>query len=376
MENNDLALFRQSCRDFLQREAKPYLTEWEKNGLISRDFWRHAGKAGLLGLGVARKFGGAQQPDFHYASVLTEELIRAEMTAPVIISHNDVIASYIDSHGTDDQRDRWLPKLCSGELIAAIAVTEPNGGSDSADLETIAVKQGQHYVVNGHKRYITNGINADLILTAVKTSEAQRGQGISLIIIERGTAGFERGPLLKKIGWHASDTADLYFSDCHVPCENLIGRENMGNLYFMGGMPRERLSIATVAVSTAEYLLEKTLEWAKSRKAFGQPVGSFQYNRFDLAELDTEIKIARLYLNDAITKFNQKSLNIVDAARIKLWTTELQIKVADRCLQLHGGAGYMSDSFIGKSWANSRVQTIYGGTSEILKEFISKSMGL
>ncbi|WP_447882391.1 acyl-CoA dehydrogenase family protein [Serratia fonticola] len=376
MENKELTQFRLGCRDFLARKAKPFLSEWETNGLIGRDFWRHAGEVGLLGLGVARELGGQQKPDYHYAAVLTEELIRAEMTAPVIISHNDVIASYIDRHGTDEQKARWLPGLCSGELIAAIAITEPNGGSDSADLETTAVKQGQYFIVNGHKSYITNGINADLILTAVRTSEASRGQGISLLIVERNTPGFERGPLLKKIGWHASDTADLHFTACRVPCENLIGRENLGNLYFMGGMPRERLSIATVAVATAEYLLEKTLVWVKHRKAFGQPLGSFQANRFMLAELGTEVKIARVYLNDAIARFNQKSLSVVDAARIKLWTTELQMKMADRCLQLHGGAGYMSDSYMGKAWANSRVQTIYGGTSEVLKEFIGKSMGL
>lgn len=376
MDNKELSAFRTSCRTFLEHEAKPYLSVWEKEGLVSRDFWRHAGEAGILGIGVSGRWGGQNQADYQYASVLTEELIRAEMTAPVVIAHNDVIASYIDAHGTDEQRDRWLPGLCKGELIAAIAVTEPNGGSDSADLETTAVRQDQHYVVNGQKSFITNGINADLILTAVRTSKAERGRGISLLVIERDTAGFTRGAPLKKLGWHASDTANLHFSNCLVPCNNLIGKENIGNFYFMGGMPRERLSISTVAVATAELLLERTLEWVKKRHAFGQPVGSFQHNRFRLAELDTNVRIARIYLNDAIDKFNRRELNVADAARIKLWTTELQIQVADQCMQLHGGAGYLSDSFIGKTWVNSRVQTIYGGTSEVLKEFISKSMGL
>ncbi len=376
MDNRDLSKFRSSCRAFLEQEARPFIAEWEKSGLVSRNFWRRAGESGLLGMGVSEQWGGRNRADYHYAAVLTEELIRAEMTAPVIIAHNDVIASYIDMHGTDEQRDRWLPGLCHGELIAAIAVTEPNGGSDSADLATLAVRQGQYYVVDGGKTFITNGINADLILTAVRTSGAERGQGISLLVIERDTGGLTRGDPMKKLGWHASDTASLHFSNCHVPVSNLIGKENIGNFYFMGGMPRERLSISTVAVATAELLLEKTLEYVKSRRAFGQPVGSFQYNRFRLADLDTEVKIARIYLNDAIDKFNRRELNVVEAAQIKLWTTELQVKVADCCMQLHGGVGYLRDTFIGKTWVNSRVQTIYGGTSEVLKEFISKSMGL
>ncbi len=376
MQTNQLEQFRQQCRDFLAREATPYIAQWEAAGLVSREFWRHAGEAGLLGIGVEAAYGGGAKPDYHYANVLTEELIKAQMTAPVVISHNDVIASYISTHGTEEQKQRWLPGLCRGELIAAIAVTEANGGSNSAELETTAVKEGEYYRVNGNKRFITNGINADLILTAVKTPEVQRGQGMSLLIIERGLPGFTRGEALEKIGWRASDTASLFFDDCLVPCKNLIGHEGLGNLYFMGGMPRERLSISGVAVATAELMLATTLEWVKKRKAFGQTIGSFQHNRFVLAELDTEVKIARLYLNDTINKFNEKTLSVVDAARIKLWSTELQIKVADRCLQLHGGAGYLSDSLIGRCWANSRAQTIYGGTSEVMKEFISKSMGL
>ncbi|EQB98882.1 acyl-CoA dehydrogenase family protein [Photorhabdus temperata] len=372
----ELLTFRQSCREFLQLEAVPYLEEWEKQGIIGRSFWRKAGEAGLLGIGVSPEFDARGSRDYRYAVILTEELIDLGMTAPVIISHNDVIASYIDAHGTEEQRQRWLPGLCSGKLIAAIAVTEPSGGSNSAELGTTAVRSGDHYLVNGRKAYITNGINADLVLVAVRTAEAQSGQGTSLLVIERDTVGFTRGPLLRKIGWHASDTADLCFSNCEVPASNLIGRENMGNFYFMLGMPRERLSIATVAVASSEILLKETINWVKKRKAFGQSIGSFQYNKFTLAELDTEVKIARLYLEDAVSKFNDNALSIVDAARVKLWTTELQIKVADRCLQLHGAAGYMNSSFVGKTWANSRVQTIYGGSSEVLKELIGKSMGL
>ncbi len=376
MNSKELNIFRKSCRKFLEQEAKPLLTKWENDGFVSRDFWIRMGKEGFLGISVPQLWGGHGKEDYNFSSVLTEELIRADMVAPVIIAHNDVITSYIYAHGTDKQRERWLPKLCRGELIAAIAITEPNGGSDSSDLETTADKYGDHYIVNGNKSFITNGFNADLILTAVKTSKSQRGRETSLLIIENNTKGFTQEKPLKKLGWHASDTANLHFSNCHVPVDNLIGNESMGGFYFIGGMPRERLSISTVAVSTSEIIIEKTLEWVKNRKAFGQPIGSFQHNRFRLAELDTEVKIARIYLNDAIDKFNKNELSVTDAARLKVWTTELQVKVADQCMQLYGGIGYLRDSFIGKMWVNSRVQTIYGGTSEVLKEFISKSLGL
>lgn len=370
-----LEVYRQRCRDFLQREGSPHQAEWERLGVVDRTFWRKAGEAGLLGMSVPSDFGGRGE-DYRYALVLAEELIRAGVTAPGLISHNDAVASYIAALGTEEQKARWLPGLCDGTLIAAIAVTEPSGGSDSAELQTRAERQGDCFRVNGSKAYITNGINADVIVTAVKTGEVFAGQGISLLVVERGAEGFTRGPLLKKMGWHASDTAHLYFNECQVPTSNLLGREHMGNLYFMAGMPRERLSIATVAVASAEQALLDTLDYVKDRRAFGQPIGSFQYNRFRLAELDTEVRIARIYLEDAIARFNRRELSLVDAARVKWWTTELQVKVTDCCLQLHGGAGYMEDSIIGRAWTNSRVQTIYGGTSEVLKELISKSMGL
>jgi alkylation response protein AidB-like acyl-CoA dehydrogenase len=375
-EADILGEFRESCRAFLEREAAPYQEDWERGGLVDRSFWAKVGQAGLLGVGVSPEYGGQGQADYRFAVTLTEELIRAGISAPGIISHNDVIASYISALGDEAQRRRWLPGLCSGQLIAAIAVTELSGGSDAAQITTTAEPHESYYLVNGGKAYITNGVNADLVVVAVKTGAGPRGQGISLLVVERETEGFTRGPLLKKIGWHASDTAELIFENCVVPRANLIGRENLGNYYFMAGMPRERLSIATVAVASAETVLLETLAYVKQRKAFGQPIGSFQYNRFILAQLDTEVKIARIYLDDAVKRFNENSLSVVDAARVKLWTTELQMKVADRCLQLHGGAGYMSDSSVGRNWTNSRAQTIYGGTSEVLQELISKSMGL
>ncbi|SFU36999.1 acyl-CoA dehydrogenase family protein [Xenorhabdus koppenhoeferi] len=376
IETDNFENYRKSCREFLEREIVPEHQLWEENGLVERSFWEKLGRSGLLGISVSPEFGGLGKHDYRFAVILTEELIKAGVTVPGIVAHNDVTTSYIFALGNTYQKKRWLPDLCSGKQVAAIAMTEPNGGSNTADLKTVATRQGDYYLVNGSKTYITNGINADLIVVAVKTEEGQQGQGISLLAIERGMPGFSRGEPLKKIGWNGSDTAELFFHDCKVPATNLIGRENLGNYYFMSAMPRERLSISTVAVASAENILQSTLEYVKERKAFNQSIGSFQYNRFVLAQLDTEVKIARVYLDNATDLFNQGLFSLVDAARIKLWTTELQMKVADRCLQLHGGMGYMRDSVAGKNWLNSRAQTIYGGTSEVLQEIISKSMGL
>jgi len=376
VEVDALSEFRTSIRDFLEREAVPHQAEWEECGIVDRSFWEKAGRAGLLGTGVRPEYGGLGQSDYRFAAAVTEELVRAGVTAPGIVSHSDVVASYIVTLGTKEQRQRWLPDLCRGKRIAAIAVTEARGGSNSAEIGTSARIDGDNYIVDGDKTYITNGVNADLVVVAVKTSEERKGQGISLLAIERECPGFTRGPLLKKIGWQASDTAQLFFDNCVVPRTNLIGREGLGNLHFMSAMPRERLSISTVAVTSAETVLRDTLAYVKERKAFGQSIGSFQYNRFMLAQIDTEVKIARTYLDESMKRFNKNAFDMVDAARLKWWTTELQMKVADRCLQLHGGAGYMSESSVGRNWMNSRAQTIYGGTSEVLQEMISKSMGL
>jgi acyl-CoA dehydrogenase len=368
--------FRQVCREFLIREAVPYHDEWERNGIISRELWRKAGKAGLLGIDVPVEYGGGGKADHRYATVLAEELIAARVTAPGFVAHNDVIASYLYGRATPQQRARWLPGLCSGELIAAIALTEPSGGSDIADLRTTAVRDGDSYVLNGHKTFITNGENADVVLVAAKTTHGRGAQGISLLVVERGTPGFSRGERMRKMGWHASDTCELMFEDCRVPAENLVGKENAGSVYLMGGMPRERLSIAVVAVATAERVLADTLEYARTRQAFGQAIGSLQHNRFVLATLDTEVAIARIFVNHCIAELNAKRLTVTDAARVKWWTTELQVQVADRAVQLFGGYGYLRDNPVAREWANSRVQTIYGGTTEVMKELIGRSLGL
>ncbi|MEC4020201.1 acyl-CoA dehydrogenase family protein [Streptomyces sp. H27-D2] len=368
--------FRKMCREFLAREAVPYHDQWEKDGIIGREVWRKAGEIGVLGTGVPIEYGGGGEPDFRYHAIFAEELIRARITAPGFVAHNDVIASYLGKRTTSEQRKRWLPGLCSGESIAAIAMSEPDAGSNLADIRTTAVLDGDTYVLNGQKTFITNGENADLVLVAAKTELRRGTQGMSLLVVERGAPGFTRGKRMEKLGWHASDTCELFFDDCRIPVRNLIGKENAGMAYLMAGLPRERLSIAVVAVAAAELILADALEYARNRQAFGQPIGGFQHNRFLLATLDTEVTIARVFLTHCISELNAGRLTVADAAKAKWWTTELQVEVANRCLQLYGGYGYLKESPISKEWANSRVQTIYGGTTEIMKELIGRSLGL
>jgi alkylation response protein AidB-like acyl-CoA dehydrogenase len=368
--------FRDLCREFLAREAVPYHAEWEKAGLVDREVWRKAGRAGLLGLGVDEEHGGAGQRDFRFNAVLVEEIIRAHCSGLGFGLHNDVIEPYLTELTTEDQRKRWLPSFCTGDMITAIAMSEPAAGSDLAGVRTTAVRDGDTYVLNGQKTFITNGEHADLVIVVAKTAPDQGAHGVSLIAVERGTPGFTRGRRLEKVGLKANDTAELFFDDCHVPADNLIGTENHGFYHLMANLPRERLSIAVTAVGAAEAILEQTLEYARTRQAFGRAIGSFQHNRFLLAELDTEVTIARTFINHCVREFNDGRLTVTDAAKAKWWTTELQTKVADRCVQLHGGYGYMMEYPVAKAWLDSRVQTIYGGTTEIMKEIIGRGLGL
>jgi long-chain-acyl-CoA dehydrogenase len=368
--------FRDLCRQFLAREAVPHNEEWEKAGIVDRAVWRKAGAAGLLGLDVDEAYGGAGQRDFRYNAVLVEEIIAAGASGLGFGLHNDVIAPYLTELTTEEQRKRWLPGFCSGELITAIAMSEPGAGSDLAGIRTTAVREGDGWVLNGQKTFITNGEHADLVIVVAKTAPDQGAHGVSLIVVERGTPGFTRGRRLEKVGLKANDTAELFFDDCRVPADNLIGTENHGFYHLMANLPRERLGIAVAAVAAAEHILAMTLEYARSRHAFGRPIGSFQHNRFVLAELDTEVTIARTFLNHCIAEHNAGRLTVADAAKAKWWTTELQNRVADRCVQLHGGYGYMLEYPVARAWLNSRVQTIYGGTTEIMKEIIGRSLEL
>jgi alkylation response protein AidB-like acyl-CoA dehydrogenase len=368
--------FRALCRDFLKREVLPFHEEWEKAGIVDRAVWRKAGEAGLLGMDVDERYGGGGQRDFRFNAVLVEEIVGAGASGLGFGLHNDVVAPYLTELTTEEQRQRWLPRFCSGEMITAIAMSEPGAGSDLAGVRTNAVRDGDVYVLNGQKTFITNGEHADLVVVVAKTAPDEGAHGVSLIAVERGMAGFVRGRRLDKVGLKANDTAELFFDDCRVPVSNLIGTENHGFYHLMGNLPRERLGIAVAAVAAAERILAMTLEYAQTRQAFGRPIGKFQANRFLLAELDTEVTIARTFLNHCVSEFNAGRLTIADAAKAKWWTTELQNKVADRCVQLHGGYGYMLEYPVAKAWLNSRVQTIYGGTTEIMKEIVGRSLGL
>ncbi|HET6211729.1 MAG TPA: acyl-CoA dehydrogenase family protein [Micromonosporaceae bacterium] len=370
------AEFRALCRDFLAREATPWHAEWEKAGLVDRAVWAKAGKAGLLGMDVSEEYGGGGQRDFRFNAVLVEEIVTAGTSGLGFGLHNDVVAPYLTELGTPEQRRRWLPGFCAGELISAIAMSEPGAGSDLAGIRTTAVRDGADIVLNGQKTFITNGELADLVIVVAKTAPELGAHGVSLVVVERGTPGFTRGRRLEKVGLKANDTTELFFDGCRVPAENLLGSENQGFYHLMANLPRERLSIAVAAVAAAERILEMTLQYAQTREAFGRPIGKFQHNRFLLAELDTEVTIARTFLNHCIAEYDAGRLTITDAAKAKWWTTELQTKVADRCVQLHGGYGYMLEYPVAKAWLDSRVQTIYGGTTEIMKEIIGRGLGL
>lgn len=368
--------FRALCREFLIREAVPHHDRWEAAGIVDRQVWRTAGAAGLLGTDIDAEYGGGGQRDFRFNAVLVEEIVAAGCSGLGFGLHNDVVAPYLTELTTDEQRKRWLPRFCSGDLITAISMSEPGAGSDLAGVRTSAVRDGDHWVLNGQKTFVTNGELADLVLVVAKTAPEQGAHGVSLIAVETGTAGFTRGRRLAKIGLKANDTAELFFDDCRVPAENLVGAENQGFYHLMANLPRERLSIAVAAVAAAEKLLAITLDYARSREAFGRPIGAFQHNRFLLAELDTEITIARTFLNHCVAEFNAGRLTVIDAAKAKWWTTELQNRVADRCVQLHGGYGYMLEYPVAKAWLDGRVQTIYGGTTEIMKEIIGRGLEL
>jgi alkylation response protein AidB-like acyl-CoA dehydrogenase len=368
--------FRRTARAFLEKEVKPFHDQWEKDGQVDRDVWLKAGAAGLLCFDVDEQYGGAGVKDFRYNVVLTEEITRAGASGVGFPVHNDVIVPYISALANDEQKARWLPGLVSGELISAIAMTEPGAGSDLQGIRTSAVDKGDHYVVNGSKTFISNGILSDLVIVVARTDPDAGHQGISLLVVERGMDGFERGRNLEKIGLKAQDTAELFFDNVHVPKENLLGPEGSGFVSLMENLPQERISIAAIAVAASELVLELCLDYAKTREAFGKPIGSFQHNRFLLAEMATEVHIARVFLNDCVMRLNAGQVDTSLASMAKWWTTELQIKIVDRGVQLFGGYGYMTEYPIAKAFVDSRVQTIYGGTTEIQKEIIGRMLGL
>ncbi|MDQ1684644.1 MAG: hypothetical protein QOC82_1381 [Frankiaceae bacterium] len=373
----DHEAFRATCRAFLDKHVVPFHKQWEADGIVDRGIWLEAGKQGLLGMEVPEEYGGGGVHDFRYNSVLSEEIVRARASGVGFTLHNEVVAPYLLKLATDEQKQRWLPKFCTGEIITAIAMSEPGAGSDLQGIATTAVRDGDDYVVNGQKTFITNGIHSDLVIVVAKTNpEAKAAYGLSLLVVERGMPGFERGRNLDKIGLKAQDTAELFFTDVRVPATNLLGEENRGFFHLMDNLPQERLAIAVGAVAASERVLDQTLSYCKQRTAFGRPIGSFQHSRFVLAELATEVQIARVFVDRCIRELNDGRLSITDAAMAKWWTTELQLRVVDAGVQLHGGYGYMLEYPIAQAYLDSRVQTIYGGTTEIMKEIIGRSLGV
>ncbi len=368
-------LFRDSYRSFLAEHVAPHHDRWEREHVVDRSVWTEAGRRGYLGMAVDAAHGGGGERDFRFNCVITEESARGGFSGLGFTLHNDVVAPYLTDLSTDEQRQRWLPGFCSGQLITAIAMTEPGTGSDLQGIRTHAVRDGSDWILNGAKTFITNGINADLVIVVARTDpDARSGQGFSLLVVERGMAGFTRGRNLDKVGMAAQDTAELAFSDVRVPAANVLGTEGLGFGHLMTNLPQERLSIAVGAVASMESVLAQTVQYSKDRTAFGKPIGSFQHNRFVLAELATETQVARVFVDRCIDALGAGVLTAQEAAMAKWWTTELQVKLIDRCLQLHGGYGYMREYPVAKAYLDSRVQTIYGGTTEIMKEIIGRSL--
>ncbi|MER5307397.1 acyl-CoA dehydrogenase family protein [Streptomyces sp. NPDC002773] len=370
----DHEAFRGVVRTFLEKEVLPHYEQWEKDGVVSREVWLAAGRQGLLGLAVDEEYGGGGNPDFRYGAVLAEEFTRAGAPGLAIGLHNDIIGPYLTSLGTEEQKRRWLPGFCSGELITAIAMTEPGAGSDLQGIRTTAEDHGDHWVLNGSKTFISNGILADLVVVVARTTPEGGAHGLSLLVVERGAEGFERGRNLDKIGQKSQDTAELFFTDVRVPKENLLGELNGAFVHLMTNLAQERLAIAVAGIAGAEHLLEITTRYVKEREAFGRPLARLQHIRFEIAEMATECAVTRTFVDRCIAEHDEGGLDAVHASMAKWWATELQKRVADRCLQLHGGYGYMSEFPVARAYTDGRIQTIYGGTTEIMKEIIGRSL--
>ena len=370
--------FRETVQRFVAEEVSPHFEQWEEDGIMPREVFRKAADKDMLAMAAPEEFGGLGLDDYRFNQVIVEEGSYAGVTGCLLglSLHNDICLPYFLEYTTDEQKERWLPGIVDGSLITALAMTEPGIGSDLGSMGTKAIRDNGHYVVDGSKTFITNGINADLIITAVKTDPKEAHKGISLMVIERGMDGFERGRNLEKVGMHSQDTAELFFNEVAVPAENLLGDEGQGFAYLISNLAQERLSIAIGAVASAQAALDWTLEYVKERTAFGRPVGSFQNSRFRLAEIKTEVDIAQIYIDRCVLALNEGTLTAEDAAAAKWWTTEMAGRVIDECVQLHGGYGYMMEYPIARLWADHRVTRIYGGTNEIMKEIVGRSMGI
>ncbi|NIB38164.1 acyl-CoA dehydrogenase [Pseudomaricurvus alkylphenolicus] len=365
--------FRDSVRKFLEAEAVPHHAQWEKDGQVDRALWTKAGEMGFLAPTVPEAYGGLGL-DFRYNAIVNEELVRLGLSGPGFGLHSDIGVPYIINNGSEAQKQKYMPGCLSGEIITAIAMTEPGTGSDLQGVKTTAVLDGDDYVINGSKTFITNGQHADLVIVVCKTDPSAGAKGISLILVEAGTPGFEKGANLEKIGLKAQDTSELFFQDVRVPKENLLGEEGKGFIYLMQELPQERLGVAIGAMASMESILEQTVAYVKERKAFGQPIAGFQNTQFKLAQLDAEITAMRVFVDRCLELHLDKKLDPVTAAKAKMLSTDLQGKVIDECLQLHGGYGYMWEYPVARAYADARIQRIYGGTNEIMKLIIGREL--
>jgi acyl-CoA dehydrogenase len=374
---DDHHMFRTSLRKFIEKEIEPNIEQWEKDRLVPRDVWRKLGDQGFLCPWVSEEYGG-MGTDFGFGVIFSEEMSRVAGGLSGFGLHSNVVLPYIDSFGTEEQKARLLPGLVKGELIAAIAMTEPGAGSDLANISTTAIKDGSDYIVNGQKTFISNGILADVVVAAVKTDPSAKPahRGVSLMIIERGMEGFSRGRKLDKVGMHSQDTAELIFEDVRVPATNLLGEEGKGFVYLMKKLQQERLMTSIGAIVAAEDMLDLTLQYVKEREAFGKPIGKFQNTQFKLAEIATQVKLGRTFVDDLITKHMAGQEIVTEVSMAKWWITDMARRISTECMQLHGGYGYMEEYKIARRYRDIAVTPIFAGSNEIMKTIIAKKLGL
>ncbi len=375
--DEDHAAFRASAKEYCDRTLIPRMEEFLEAKTLPRDIWLEAGKQGFLGLDVPEEYGGSSVGDYRFNAIFAEELSKVSASLSSCFGiHYDCSAPYFVDLGTEEQKQRWLPKFCSGELVSAIGMTEPSGGSDLAALKTTAKRDGDVWVVNGSKTFITNGDMADLVITAVRTSPEKGAKGISLLVIEEGMEGFSRGRKLDKVGQTESGTSELFFENVRVPDENVLGEVDRGFVYMMERLAQERIGAAVSNIAQAVQILEETLNYVKERKAFGQSVGSFQYNKFILAELVTKAEVTQAYVDNGVVAHSNGELSAIDAAKAKWWSAQVQNEILDACVQLYGGYGYMNEYRVARAWRDARVTKIWAGSNEIMKELIGRDLGL
>ncbi|MBN2284584.1 MAG: acyl-CoA dehydrogenase family protein [Deltaproteobacteria bacterium] len=369
-------MFRDTVRKYLEKEVIPYIEEWEKEGITPRSAWKKLGEQGFLCMNVPEEYGGLGA-DFLYSVIMTEEMSRTNHSGLCTALHSDVVVPYITAYGSEELKKKYLPGCVSGDIIAAVAMTEPNTGSDLAAIKTTAVDDGDHVIINGQKTFISNGINCGVVVLAARDPNIKNPyEAIDLYVVEEGTPGFEKGKQIEKIGWHSQDTAELYFTDCRVPVANRLGAKGTGFLHLMEKLQQERLMVAIGGVAAAEYMLEVTIQYCKERTAFGRPISSFQANQFTIVEMATEVKLGRTFLDKLVAEHMEGKNVVVEVSMAKYWITDMANRVADKCLQLHGGYGYCEEYPIARAWRDVRVTRIFAGTNEIMKQIAARFMGL